>query len=224
MDKHTGRSPIHHLLEALDPQWGLAGCTPVALHFGDPDAEAKAARTLGLCDASGPAKLGVRGEKAAGWLKDHGVEAPEEIYEVRSLGADGILARIGSNEFLLEDGLKGESVVALSEQLRSTGEGPRSGIYRVERQEATLLLSGARVLELLAQVCGLDFSEMVAGRLSYTRFAGVSVGVMLCPVAGLPVYRVWVDSTYAGYLWENLRQISAELGGRVVGVSCFSSG
>jgi len=223
MDKLTGCSPIQHILEFLGAHWGHAGRTPLALHFGDPDAETIAARTLGLCDLSALPKLGVKGKKAAAWLKERGIEVPEDIYEVRSRGVDGIIARIGGNEFLLEDGLKGESdrtgggVRELSEQLGSAEGGVRGGVYRVERQEATFLLSGVRALEPLAQVCGVDFSEVVAGRLIYTRFAVVSVAVIFAPIDGLPVYRIWVDSTYAEYLWENLSQISAELGGRVVG-------
>ena len=97
MDKLTGRSPIQHLLEALGAHWGHAGRTPVALHFGDPDAETTAARTLGLCDVSALPKLGVKGKKADAWLKERGVEVPADIYAVRSLGVDGIIARIGGN-------------------------------------------------------------------------------------------------------------------------------
>jgi len=185
----------------------------VALSFGDPEAERAAARTLGLCDLSALPKLGVKGRKAAEWLQACGVEVPEPLYEVRNLGVDGIVARIGANEFLLEAGLKGDSLAELSEQLGSAA----GGVYSVERQEATFVLTGVRALEPLAQVCGVDFSKTVARRLVYTRVAGVSVAVISTPLDELPVYRIWVDSTYAEYLWENLSQIVAELGGRVVG-------
>ena len=36
---------------------------------------------------------------------------------------------------------------------------------------------------------------------------------------GTPTYRIWMDNSYAGYLWDMLEQISGELGGRVVGAA-----
>jgi len=218
MENITGESPIHHLIDSLGPQWGYVGRTPVALHFGDPGAESEFSRTLGLCDVSAWPKFGVKGKNAARWLIERYIDVPDDIYDVRTLGNDGIIARIGPNEFLLEDGTTGTAVAALSEQLESA----EGRVYRVERQEATFLLSGAKALEPVAQVCGVDLSKLLVRRLIYTRFAGVSVGVISAPVKGLPVYRIWVDSTYAEYLWENLSQISGELGGRIVGVGCLN--
>ena len=36
----------------------------------------------------------------------------------------------------------------------------------------------------------------------------------------VPVYRVWVDFTYAASFWEAAALIAEELGGRVVGAAC----
>ena len=214
-DTLSGRSPVHHLLEALGARWGQTGRTPLALDFGEPQAEASAARTLGLSDVSALSKLGVKGKRSASWLKEQGVDVPEEVYEVRDLNPEGVVARIGRDEFLLEDGIRGASVAKLSES-------PVGGsVYRQDRQDATFLLSGARARDLLAQVCGVDFREVAPRRLIYTRVAVVSAAVIFDPIEGLPVYRLWVDSTYAEYLWEHLSQIATELGGRVVGAECL---
>jgi sarcosine oxidase subunit gamma len=209
----TGRSPVHQAIEALGAHWGEVSGTPIALDFGSPEEEAKSALKLGLCDLSALPKLGLKGGGAVGWLGAQGVDVPAEIFEARPLQPEGIMVRAGNDECLVEGGLSGEPVVSLSERLGSAQE----NVYRVERQDATFILTGSSALRVMTQVCGVNFEEAPAWRVVYSRVAGVSAALLPTPGDDVPQYRIWVDPTSAPYLWGQLFQICLNLDGHVVG-------
>jgi sarcosine oxidase gamma subunit len=86
-----------------------------------------------------------------------------------------------------------------------------AGIYRIEQQFCTVELRGPNAPGILAQTCGVNFSAEPAGRIVYTRIAGVSCGVIVLDDQARRTYRVWVDYTLAPYLWETFVQIVREL-------------
>jgi sarcosine oxidase, subunit gamma len=210
------RSPVHELLEHHVTRWVRVGDAHIAARLGGAKEEEEAARELALCDLSALAKLGVRGPDAENWLRAQGLEMPNELYETRPLPDGGILARVGTDQFMLESGVSGETVATLAARL---GAGT-PGAYPVERQEATFLLVGRRTREVLAQTCGIDFAETPPLRLIYTRIAGVSSAILPETVGGQTAYRLWVDPSYAPDLWHSLATIVEELGGRAVGAAC----
>lgn len=211
------RSPVHHFLEGDGAHWQQVGGALLAIRLAAAQEEEAAARDLALCDLSGLAKLGVRGPEAESWLRGQGLDIPPNLYDTRGLPDGGLLAQIGTDQFLLESGIRGETVTALGTLL---GAGV-SGAYRVERQEATFLLAGRRLREVLAQACAIDFGALPSQRLIYTRIAGVSGAVLPQEIDGRPACRLWIDPSYAADLWESLVTIAQELGGRVVGTACF---
>jgi sarcosine oxidase subunit gamma len=186
-----------------------------AVRFDTDEDEPSPLQTLGLCDLSGLTKLGVKGRNAETWLSGQGVDVPATIYESLPLGDGGLIVRLGTDEFLLESGLTDDDngAAALSNRLDPTEE----HVYRIERQDATFLLVGPRALDVLAQTCGVNFREAAARYLVLTRVAGVSCGVFPASVGETQCYRLWVDYSYAAFLWETLEQICNDLGGRVVG-------
>lgn len=214
-DTPTRHSPIHHWLQSRQPVWGSLGGMTTAVRFDTDEDEPSPLQTLGLCDLSGLTKLGVKGRNAETWLSGQGVDVPATIYESLPLGDGGLIVRLGTDEFLLESGLTDDDngVAALSNRLDPTEE----HVYRIERQDATFLLVGPRALDVLAQTCGVNFREAAARYLVLTRVAGVSCGVFPASVGETQCYRLWVDYSYAAYLWETLEQICNDLGGRVVG-------
>ena len=204
------RSPVHDLLTYRNPQWGRVAGAPIALRFGD--GEAEAARELALCDLSALPKLGLKGAGAEGWLRRHEIEMPPATYDTARLPDGGLIARLGGADFFLEGG-------------PSDGVLPRlaavpADVYRVERQDATFLLSGARALRVLARLSSIDFATAPPRRLVLTGAGGVNCGVLPDVGGGVPVYRTWVDFTYAASFWESVVEIAEELGGRVVGAAC----
>lgn len=119
-----------------------------------------------------------------------------------------MIARIADDEVIVESPGSGQLVQQIDEAAAS----PSPGVYRVEQQPATFLLQGPRAPAVLAQTCGINMVEEPAGRIVYTRVAGVSCG--LIPEGDGPdrVYRLWVDYSYAPALFESLLDIAGELG------------
>ena len=186
---------------------------PVALHFGQPDAEAAAVKTLALCDMSGLPKLGLKGTSAADWLAGQSVDVPETVYDTRRLPDDGVCVRLPDDELMLESGITARTVPALSGAFVSA----EPGVVRVERQEATFLLTGARAIEVLAQTCGVDFRDVPDDRAILTRVAMVSCTILPESTGDVKRYRLWLEYGYAVGLWDILATIARELGGSVVG-------
>ena len=208
---------MHEAVEALGANWGEVSGTLLALDFGSPEAEARSALTLGLCDLSALPKLGLKGRGAADWLATQGIDVPSDTFEARQLEPEGIAVRLGDDEYFVESGLSGQPVAVLSDRFGQA----QGNTYRVERQDATFVLTGSSALTVMAQVCGVNLEEASAWRLVYSRVAGVSAALLLTSVDKMPQWRVWVDSASAPYLWGQLSQICLELGGQVVGAGAL---
>jgi sarcosine oxidase subunit gamma len=211
-------SPIHESLQQYRPEWRECGDARIAWRYDSAAADDDAVRTLGLCDLSPLAKLGLKGPNASVWLQEQGATLPASIFEALHFIDDGWIVRLGSDEFLLENGFEGDWIAQLDANL---GRG-RPGVTRIERQEATFLITGTRAPEVLAQSCGINFHEVPEIRLVITRVAGVNCSILTEGGNDLPRYRLWVDPTYAVALWNSLEQISRELGGQVVGASVLA--
>ena len=210
----TRVSPIHHLLLQHRPEWRDCGDAQIVWQYGS-HSVATAARTLALCDLSPLAKLGVKGLQASAWLRQQTTPLPERVFDSLHLEDGGTVVKLGNDEFFLESGLEGSILPQLDINL---GQG-QPGVTRVERHEATFLLTGSRALDVLAQTCAINFLELPTNRLVMTRVAGVNCSILPEEVDDIPLYRLWVDPTYAAALWESVEQISNELGGQLVGAS-----
>lgn len=211
------QSPIHHWLEAREPDWRLVCDCSTAIRFQTDAAELAAMSSLGLCDLSYLTKLGVKGSVAESWLEEQDIAVPPAIYESRPLKSDGLIVRFATDEFFLESGIDGGFLAELSSRLDSR----QDHVFRVEHQEATFLLTGSRATEVLAQTCGINFGEMAQRQVIFTRVAGVSCGVFPDSVREIETYRFWVDFSYAEYLWETLVEITESLDGNVIGAGCI---
>ncbi|MGD9853629.1 MAG: hypothetical protein AB7U20_01635 [Planctomycetaceae bacterium] len=214
------RNPIQHLLELRGPEFRMINGGTFAVRFPSVESEDSARRTLGLCDLSGLAKLGLKGRDAAGWLATQDVDVPPAVYESRDLADGGVIVRIGADEFLLESGISGRSVSALAEQFRSRD--PHTGrLERIERQEATFALCGAQALDVLRQTCSIHFDDVLPRHFLWTRVAGVNCGIIKNAIGPVQGFRLWADCSYAEYLWETLAEICASLDGRVIGAAAI---
>lgn len=184
----------------------------VPKRFNTPQFEQTALEDLNVCDLSFLTKWGVKGADAANWLTEAGVSVPSENFASGALSDGGLMIRLPGEEFFLESGVANEVVPALIGR-----EVPVSDVFPVVRQEATLLLSGARSPEVLAQTCGLDITKLPQDRAVMTRVAGVSCTMLPQQVQGVQAFRIWVDCSYAVYLWDTLVEIGTELGGHMIG-------
>jgi sarcosine oxidase, subunit gamma len=214
-------SPLHDALQGEKAfprsRWGDVRGMAVPLQLGEPAREAELAKVLALADASFLPRLVVKGPQAASFLEARGVTIPPDLLGVGPLESGGLIARTGSSEFFLEDGVAGNVVDRVQTSL---GSGQK-GVYRVLRQDAALILSGALSGELFRHVCSYDFIGEPHSRLVFTQVAGLSCSVLRQELNEIPVFRLWTDGTYGIYIWRTLLEIAAELGGGAVGTAVF---
>ena len=213
----TRQSPLTHLLEARGAEFRSFGGGWHAVRCGTNEYEQRALQCLGLCDLSGLQKIGLKGPDAQTWLTSKGLDVPGKTFASCPLAAGGVIVRLGADEFFLEDAMTSAQLPALAARIDSH----KGRLCRVERQEATLLLIGRRCTEALAQTCGIDFRESEPGRAIFTRVAGVSCGVLPETIDELPAYRLWLDPSFAVYLWETLAEICGSLEGGPIGAGCL---
>ena len=207
-------SPVQVQLAALQPQWEERLGMNIASRVGADDA-AKL-NTVALADLSFLPKVGLKGPGAQDWLEGRNIALPAKANGWLPLPGGGIIARLGRSEFFLEDSATANVVDAIRAAL---GSGV-TGVYPVIRQDAGLVLAGARVNELLVQTCNVNFEEFgpEEGIAVMTQMIGVSVLAIRINQKQLPCYRLWCDPTFAPYFWETLAEIAGELGGGVIGV------
>lgn len=215
MNKPYRSSPLESVIAQLKPAWGEINQMRVPLRFAGNEAAAR--QKLGLSDLSFLQRFGLKGPAAAGWLASQGVTPPEGVNRWDELQGGGIIARLGSSEFFVEDGLDGNTVARLKAEL---GRGA-PGVAPVFRQDAALALAGSEVGLLLVETCNVNFNAFGMGErlVVMTSMTGVSVLVIRNLSDGVPLYRIWCDGTFGPYLWKTLLQVAEELGGAAIGLN-----
>lgn len=211
------QSPVAFAQAPLKPEMGFINGMAIVNRYSDPNVESRHAEKLTICDVSCLNRFGIKGPSAADILIAKGIGLSNSANSWSR--HDGTLVmRLGNNEFLLEDSIGVQQCKGLSEQLQS-GE----GVHVVLRNDASFILSGELLDELLAQVCAINLSgpTLADNRLVMTSLAGVSVIVLRQEVAGKALLRLWCDGTFGVYLWKTLLNIITELGGGPVGINQF---
>lgn len=213
-------SPLHSALLKLTPTWITVNHMQVTANIGTPAEERGKLQTIALTDLSHLKRCGLKGPGAEAWLKSMDIEPPAGINQWASLGKCGLIGRLATSEFLIEDDVGQDYADRLRAQL---GRGV-PGVTPVLRQDAEIALAGPLVNELLLQTCSFNFAAVnVASRpIVMTTMIGVSVLVIPSSRKGVPFYQIWCDGTYAVYLWEHLCEIAEELGGGAVGLAAIS--
>lgn len=172
-------------------------------------------------DASSRARFGCKGPAAESFLHERGCVVPPGA---NSWAADefGVcVARLATSEFLIEalDDSVSEAqtkVAAIAASLLDPAARV-PGVYPVLRQDCVLELTGARVNELLVQVCNVDFQPLArnatasGGPLVLTSMIGVGVTVIARLARGECVHSIWCDPSFGHYVRTTLEDISREL-------------
>jgi len=210
------RSPVHASIAGFDPEWCDRFGMTVALRFGNPDEESKGLEDLALIDVSALPRIGCKGPGAADWLQAQGVTPPPEIYGWNLPQQGGLVVRVDTHEFLIEDGLRGGISEDVSAALGQGGD----GTFRIERQDASIWLTGKRALDVFAQTCSFEI-EAIGDAFIKTRVALTSCSVKREDVGRAPGYRLWFEPSYGEYLYGALMEIAQELGGGPVGWECL---
>jgi sarcosine oxidase subunit gamma len=176
-------------------------------------------------------RLGLKGPEAAEWLAAQGIVVPAApntwVRSEESTGADALLvARLGQSEFFLEDGAAGATLRRLSPSLNRC----LPGVYPVLREDWGFNLGGARVHDVLAQVCNVNFAALPPDSHLVIMTLMIGVAVLVVPQSGAAGhgaaaqgagerrYRIWCDPTYGEYFAASLGTVVNECGGRYTGV------
>jgi glycine cleavage system aminomethyltransferase T len=172
---------------------------------------------LALIDLSCFTKTGLKGPRAAAWLAGQRIAVPPRPNSWSGLAASGLIARLADTEFLLEDGFAPGAAASIAGLIATAP--PQ--VYGVPRHDAALALAGRRVNEVLLQTCSVNFASLDAaqGALALTSMAGVPVLVIPQTHNGQPLLRIWLDPSFAPYLWQTLLGIVQEQGGRPAGLA-----
>jgi sarcosine oxidase, subunit gamma len=213
----TRTSPVHECLRLLHTEWSELNGMPVARRIAN-----AASSALQLFDLSALRRTGLKGSGAADWLQARGVAVPERANSWSALTGEGIVARLGRGEFLLEDGWHGTVAAGIELELA-----PAANVYPVLRQDAALMMRGEAAHEVLAQTCSIDVLSMPPQEraVALTMMAGITVTLIdVSAASAVPCFRVWCDGTYGTYLWETLLGIAVELGGNAAGLETLHPG
>jgi sarcosine oxidase subunit gamma len=205
-------NPLFDPQSALAPRWTSVESMPVVSAYGADDH--KLAQVVGIGDASPRRRTGFKGPGAVAWLQQLSVPIPVQPNQWAALATGGLVARLGRTEFLIEDG-KGGATCA---RLQATPLA--AGVYPVLRQDAALVVVGARAGELLLQTCSIEFAALQASAypVVLTSMVGVAVTVAVDSFASARRYRIWCDGTYGAYLWTTLVDVARDLGGGPIGL------
>ena len=171
-------------------------------------------------------RFGLKGPSAAQWLLAQGLSVPgapntwvgvEGTWVGEDATGDTLLvARLGSSEFFLEDREGGATLRNLDPGVAGSPANYPAGVYPVLRQDAAFLLSGNGSLDVLAQVCNVNFGELVleSNPVIMTLMVGVAVLVIPQVIGGARQFKIWCDPTFGAYLADSVGTVVVESGGK----------
>lgn len=200
-------SPIHDSLQPLNGLWRDINGMPSLVSVSG---EELVASHLGIADVSCLTRFGVKGAGASAWLAAQGIAVPAVPNTWNSLEG-GIVARLGTTEFLIQDSLHS----SVASQLTAACDQLPAKVYPVLRQDAAIVLCGSAINELLLQTCSLNFRALSLSERPVVMTSMVGVTVTIIPGDR---YQIWCDGTFGAYLWRTLLAIVQELGGGAVGI------
>ena len=161
-----------------------------------------------VLESSDRPRLGVRGVELDRWLDAHSYSAGDECNVAYAQTDGSLIGRLSASELLWlgEAGkLTGEKTLGIEQDFRC---------YTVSRRDshAWFELRGTQAPQLLAKLCGVDmrpeyFDE---NSIAQTSVAKISTIVIRPNEAGVPVYHLLVDSSFARYFYKALLDAKLE--------------
>ncbi len=142
-----------------------------------------------------------------------GFDPPTEPNTVA--GGEGVCALwLGPDEWLLT--APGGEDAGLLARLDGALAGHHASVVDVSDARTVIVLRGARARDVLAKGCGLDLHprRFRPGRCAQTALARASI--LVHQTGPEPAYDIYVDRSFAQYLWTWLEDAAAEFGFVVV--------
>ena len=225
---YARRSFLYRKLAAAGANYGEVGGAAVALDFGDPDGEARAARRMGLADLSVLPHTGFKGAGVVGWLRGQGVEVSEEPNWAPAQKGGGLALRQASAEVMILGDLSGAG--GWPERLKQAWwaepvppPSPRGFPMPRDETHAWLAVTGAHAAAMFAKLCGVDLRAPAfpQGRVAQTSIARLNGVIVRDDRGPAPFFHLLADCAAAEYLWDCLLDAMAEFDGRPVGLTAL---
>jgi sarcosine oxidase subunit gamma len=153
-------------------------------------------------------RFGIKGPRAAELLKQLRFAVPERPNSWSPLRFSerddswNVIGRLGTTEFFIEESGEAPGITAIEQLARGA-----SGAYPVPREDFAVVLGGAAALDVLAQVCNVNFAVLPAHAVVMTLMIGVAVLVFPQATDDGMVYRIWCDPSFGSYLQSELEQM-----------------
>ena len=214
------QGPVHARLSTDAQAWQQINGYQVCTRLSHPSRM----HAVWLCEVSHRPRLGIKGRGAAAWLTSVGVEIPGAPNRWQRDADAALIARLGAEDFLICDaGEQPSGLPARIEARWQAAVGTRG--YLVPRQDglAHFLLGGPRASEVMARLCAVDLrtNSFAADAIAQTQVALTSALILHAEIGGMTAYRVFVDTSLALYLWDQLVAVTETLGGQVIGTAAL---
>lgn len=138
MNAPVRTSPLHSALSELAAQWTTINQMQVAAHIGTPAEERAKQQSIALTDLSHRKRCGLRGPGAEAWLKSVDIEPAAGINQWAPLEKFGLVVRLATSEFLVEENIE----QGHADRLRAQLGGGLHGVTPVLRQDAAMAVPG----------------------------------------------------------------------------------
>ena len=166
-----------------------------------------------LSKSSNSPIFGVKGRGSETWLNEQSLDIPSDLFGATLTNAS-IVMRFGAADFMVVDNEGG----ALISRLRASMKSVSAEVYETPHEEVCFDLVGDHAVALFAQTCALPIAEAPSMRVIFTRVAGVTCVILPLMNGGERVYKIWVDRSYANYLWKTLSEIVKDFEGSLAHV------
>lgn len=165
---------------------------------------------VGVGYASHLGLLNIRGRSAGTWAQQVYSVPVGKVGSVVAV-TDGLLARLRQDELALLS----PQVHTSLERWQAVSSDTLLTLTDVTHGRGFLALAGARTAEVLAKVCGLNFSDAAFPNLyaAQTLLAKVRALVLRADAAQLPLYHLIVDRSLTAYVWDVLLDAAQEFDG-----------
>jgi len=170
-----------------------------------------------LCERRFVGKINLRGEPTRPFrdaVKKALGAAPPTKPNTTAAGRDCAILWLGPNEWLVTTPPGGE--VGAQAALREALGQRHAAVTDVSEARAVIALGGPRARDVLAKGCPLDLHPRAfkAGDCAQSTLAKALV--ILHQTADAPAYDIYVDRSFADYLWRWLEDAAAEYGLAIV--------
>ena len=204
--------PTHSQIPIAAPLAGTASAS------GEKRQISHLGESVGLTIIADQGLLHIRGQDSRAMLQTvYGVEMTTVGSVARV--SDGPLACLRSDEFVL---VTPDIHDALT-RLQSAASANLFTLTDITHGRSIILIAGARATDVLAKVCGLDFSEKAFPDMhaAQTMLAKVRALIIRVDRDQAPAYHLIVERSLAEYVWEILQDAAQEFGSFMLSNSQF---